>query len=147
MHLRKPFFSYNNDVDYYYPGVPAQDIVDTSGVDRLDHIAADGTKLSYYIGPRTFQDVVFRWISDGKKAEFQTFWGAIRGGSTFRFISDDTVRTLGTGTLGDGYKLGQDSDGATITSTYYTAENTELIFTEDEVYGYWTTNLRMREVV
>jgi len=147
MHLRKPFFSYNNDIDHFYPDVPAQDIVDTEGVDRFDHIAADGTKLSYLIGPRTFRDIGFRWISEAKKTQFQTFWAAVKGGSTFRYASDDTVRKLGTGTLGDGYKLGQDLEGATITSEYYTAENTELVFTEDEVYGYWTTNMRMREVV
>ena len=147
MHLRKPFFSYNQDISYFYPGVPGQDIVDTEGVDRFDHIAADGTKLSYLIGPRAFRDVAFRWISDAKKAEFLTFWDAIKGGATFRYATDATVRKLGTGTLGDGYILGQDADGVTISSTYYTAENTELVFTEDEVYGYWTTNMRMREVV
>ena len=147
MHLRKPFFVYNWDADYFYPDTPGENITDTEGVDRFDHIAADGTKLSYYVGPRTFRDVSFRWISDAKKTEFLTFWAAVKGGAKFRYASDDTVRKLGTGTLGDLYILGQDIDGVTISSTYYTAENTELVFTEDEVWGRWTTNLRMREVV
>ncbi len=147
MHLRKPYFVYNDDTSYFYPDVPAQNIADTEGVDRFDHIAADGTKLSYYVGPRTFREVTFRWISESKKTDFKGFWDGIKGGGTFRYATSSTVRKLGTGTLGDGYILGQDSDGVTITSTYYTAENTELVFSEDEVYGFWTTTIRMREVV
>jgi hypothetical protein len=147
MHLKKPYFVYNDDTSYFYPNVPAGNISDTEGVDRFDHISADGTKLSYYVGPRTFREVTFRWISEAKKIDFIAFWNAVRNGSTFRYASDATVRKLGTGTLGDGYILGQDTAGVTITSTYYTAENTELVFTEDEVYGFWTTTIRMREVV
>lgn len=147
MHLKKPYFVYSNDIVHFYPGTPAENVTDTDGAERHDHVATDGTKMSYYVGPRVFQEVTFRWLSDAKKVEFKTFWAGVRNGSTFRFVTDDTVRRLGTGVLGDGYILGDDSDGDAISSTEYTMDTTDMVFSQDEVYGRWTTTIRMQEVV
>jgi hypothetical protein len=134
VHLKKPFFRYN-----------------TVSAERHDHISASGKKASMYVGPREFRDFSFHWLTDANKTSMETFWQSVRDGSAFWIVFDDSVRKIdGTWTIdpsGDPYICGDDSDGNVITETEYTMESTELIFTPEEVYGYWSVTMRVREVV
>jgi len=147
MHLKQPFFRYGLS-SYFYPGVTMEDITETKSVERYDHISGSGKKASFLVGSRNFKDFAFHWLSDSDKTLMETFWDSIKDGSSFWIVFDDSVRLFGDGSLfGDGYLFGDDSDGDAITSTEYTTENMELTFTPEEVYGYWSVSMRVREVV
>lgn len=150
MHIRKPFFQYNGGGAAFIPDQTAEDEKEPHAVERIDQIAGSGKKASLYIGPRTFEEVTFRWLdelNDGKKTEALTFWDAVKDGSEFEYVFDDSTQFAGTGVAGDGSIAGIDSDGDAIICRAMTVENTEIMLTPESVEGYWMFTLRMREVV
>ncbi|MCP4898885.1 MAG: hypothetical protein GY906_18085 [bacterium] len=146
MHLKQPFFRY--DGTHLYPGVTAENIIETTGVERYDHTAADGTTGHCYIGDREFYEFTYRWLDSTAKADVVTWWEACKGGQAFELIFDDSVRKMdGTWDMDGTYTMGTDSDGDAITVTEYIVAQTELVFTPDEVDGYVQTTLRFRKTV
>jgi hypothetical protein len=151
-HLKQPYLV-TPDGTHYYPGCTAESVTDTESVERYDHIAASGNRGSVLVGSRDFKDVTFNWISDAVKATLITWWDAVKDGSEFDYVMDDSVRKFGTGPPASwkfdtaSYIFGDDIDGAAITSGTYTIENTELVFSPGQIDGYWTLSIRMREAV
>lgn len=147
MHLKKPFFNYNGGVSFFYPATTAEDTVDTYGSERHDSVAADGTRFSYYVGPRQFQGFMFRWLSGSDVTSLVSFWETVRDGRIVDIIDDDTIRKCGTGTCGDGYVCGTDEDGNATSRTQWRIESKELVVSAEQVYGYYQVPMQFRRVV
>ena len=146
-HVKQPFFVTAGG-GHYYPGCTAESVTDTESVERYDHIAGSGKRGSVLVGSRDFKDVTFQWISDAVKATLITWWDEVKDGSEFDYVMDDSIEKFdGTWDFDGTYTFSTDSDGNAITSTTYTIENTELVFSPGQLYGFWTTSMRLREAV
>ena len=147
-HVKQPYLM-TAAGNHYYPGCTAEAVTDTESVERYDHIAGSGKRGSVLVGARAFHDVTFQWISDAVKATLITWWDEVKDGSEFDYVMDDSVRTFdGTWNFDTGaYIFGDDSDGAAITTTTYTIENMELVFSPGQIDGYWNLSMRLREAV
>lgn len=146
-HLIKPFLMY--DTTAIYPGVDEDELGDIDAVERYDHIAASGKRQSYLVGSRGFRDVTFRWQDDTLKAEWESFWAAIKNGRTFQYYDDDSVPKLGDAglLLGSSFIIGGTTGDGTVVQTDMVIENTELSYDREDVGGYWSVSVQMREAV
>lgn len=136
MHLIQPYFTYDHNRSTWAPGVPFTDwYIETLQVERYDQTAADGTRHSYHVGNRDVFTFRLRWLDATDLESFRTFWAGVEDGSEFSIVLDDSVRKCGTGTCGDGYLCGDDSDGTGITTVTLVMDSTELTIQPEEVYG------------
>jgi hypothetical protein len=146
-HIVQPYFR-TAAGNHYYPGATAEGLSHAQTVERYDHIAASGARASTLVGPRAFMSVTFDWITDAVMANLITWWDEVKGGSEFDYVLDDSIVKFDGSWDFDGTEtFGTDIDGNPITTTTYTIENTELVFTAGRVHGYWTLTLRLREAV
>jgi hypothetical protein len=146
LHLKKPYFRYGTT--YVLPGVPVDDVSITHTAERYENVAADGTTVSYYVGPRDFVEKEWRWIDSTSKGYMETWWNAVRDGTHFWLVYDDSIRLMDNSwDFDNSYTIGTDSDGVAITETEYITDDTDLVFTPEAVDGFWRTVRRFREVV
>lgn len=144
----KPFFGYNNNEDYLYPGEGRENYREPKQVERFDHVSANGQKVSYYVGGRDFIEVTIPWQTDAQLVEWQTMWDTISQGDEFSYHTDDSIPICGDGTIsGDGTICGDPASGDTYTMTTVTLEDTEFNPEPEEIDGYWRMTIRMREAV
>jgi hypothetical protein len=147
IHLKKPFFGYDGPT-YVYPDITAENIIETDSVERFDHTAADGTTAHCYVGDRNFYEFTYRWVDSSTKSTLETLWDTIKNGEKFDLIWDDSVRKMdGTWDMDGTYTMGTDAAGDVIVTTEYVTAQTEMVWTPEEVYGYWQVTMRMRETV
>ncbi len=145
-HLVKPFF--NTMGGGILPDVAEENTVETKAVERHDQIAASGKRQSYLVGSRAFRDVTYRWQDSTQKALWETFWDAVKDGTIYQYYDDDTTPIAGTSTIASTTLIAGSTTGtAALTTTDMVIENTELIFDEEEIYGYWSVTIRQREAV
>jgi hypothetical protein len=147
MHLVQPYFVYNHNESTWAPGVPFTEwYTETLQAERYDQVAADGTRYSYFVGDRDIFDFRLQWLDDTDVDNFRPFWESVKDGSTFSIVLDDSVRKCGTGTCGDGYFCGDDSDGDAITTVSMVLDSTEMTIQPGEVHGTWSIEFVARKV-
>jgi hypothetical protein len=145
-HLIKPLINYAGGG--IQPGVAEENTVDRKAVERHDHVSANGKRQSYLVGSRTFRETTFRWQDSTQKTAWESFWTAVKGGQTFQYYDDDSIPIAGSSTIASTTLIaGSTSDSDAVVTTNMVLENTELTFDEEEVYGYWSVTLQMREAV
>ncbi len=146
INIIKPFFNITGGS--FLPEVSEENARQTEAVERYDHIAASGKRQSYLVGSRMFRDVTFRWQDSTQTALWETFWSVVKGGKTFLYMDDDTCPIAAT-TLncGTGIINGNTITGAALVTKNMVMEDTEMTFDEEEIYGYWSVTIRMREAV
>ena len=146
-HLVKPFFNYG--MVGLYPDVDEDELGDIDGVERHDHIAASGKRQSYLVGTRGFRDVTFRWQTDALKTKWETMWAVIRDGRRFEYYDDDSIPKYGGSglTYGSTLIVGSTSDSDAVVQTNMVIENTELSYEREDVDGFWSISVQMREAV
>jgi len=106
--------------------------------------------MTYYIGPRHFTEVTFRWQSETLRSEWIDFWDIIEDGTEFYYIEDSHMPLCGGGAkCGDGSKCGTHTsdDSTAITTTLMTVDQDEFSPDREDVEGYYSIRLRMREYV
>jgi len=146
-HLIKAFINYGG-LQGLYPNVPEEGPQDARIVERNDFISANGQRVSYTIGSRRIYSVTFPWQTDALKAEWLTFWDAVKGGAVFQYYDDDSIPIAGTGTIASTTLIaGSTSASDAVVMINMRIENTEFLIEQGEVSGYWTVSLQMREVV
>lgn len=147
--MKKPFLiAY--DGTHLYPGVAPETrgLMETKAVERYDHVAASGKTISYRVGGRDFIECEFPFQDSTLKAEWEAFWLLIDGGQAFYFCDDASIPICGDGTeSGDGSVCGQTGYAVAVVATYVKCDQMEISFEDEDAYGYWRVNLRMREVV
>ncbi len=130
------------------PGVAEADVVERKAVERHDQVSANGKRQSYLVGSRAFRDVTFRWQDSTQKTLWETFWTAVKDGTTFRYYDDDSQPLAATTTICATTLLaGSNTAADAVATTDMVLENTEMSFDEEEIYGYWSVTLQMREAV
>ena len=149
MGLMQPFFSYNNDFDYFYPSIGLEQPSRREwGGERYDHIAGGGARCSYFVGDRDFIRVEFAWQTDSQKTEWLTFWDAVKDGAAFVYHDDDSYYKSGTGTCGDGKTSGDlETIGASDNALTVKIENQTFEMQPMEVSGQWRTPVIEMRVV
>lgn len=151
-HLKQPYFV-DASLTHYYPGCTAENDTEIKAVERFDQITASGKRGSVLVGSRAIKEITLQWIDSTAKTVLEAFWDAVKDGSEFDYVVDDSVRRFGTGPPASwkfdtgGYIFGDDSDGNAITTTRYTLDNTELVFAPGQVDGFYETTLTMRKAV
>jgi len=147
MHLIQPYFTYDHNRSTWAPGVPFADwYMETVQVERYDQVAADGTRHSYRVGDRNIFTFRLTMLNDTAIDGFRTFWAGVEDGSEFSIVFDDSVRKCGTGTCGDGYICGTDSDGDAITIVALKLDSTEVLIQPEEIHGYYSVEFTARKV-
>lgn len=145
-YLIKPFFSYG--ATGLKPGVDEEDPRTPRGVERFKHVAANGRVITYKVGRRKFIEVTFRWQDQTLKTEWETFFDAVDSGQRFVYYDDDTVKfAAASGVDASAFPpgAGQPTDGTAVAQTWVTMESEDLDFIQEEIDGYWSVTIRMRE--
>lgn len=117
--------------------------MDSEEVERYDHIASDGGKVSYYVGERRMIDRTFRWQDDTLEESWRTFFRNSGGrGEPFWYYDDSPPICGSAGNAGGGAVCGGISTGVLVT-----LEPTQFRPGREDVDGYWAVQLTMRRVV
>ena len=148
--VARPFFSYNNNFDHFYPDSPfesAGDYRESHIADRRDTITGTGQQFSYYRGQGTLIEVRFSWLNETARDGFWTMWDAVKDGSAFVYHDDDSYYLSGTPTCGDGAICGElQTTSASDRQTPVKMDVLEMPAEELNIYGYWSIAFRMRKV-
>jgi len=115
-------------------------------VDRVDHVAADGQKVSYFIGERRFIIRSFRYQSDSALASFLSFFRT-HGGQGKEFVYHEDAPPL-CGLSYAGYASTSLICGGSVSAGIpVTLEDLEFRPTREEIDGYWQWVVTMRRKV
>ncbi len=145
-HLIKAFINFSGGG--ILPGVAEENVIESKAVERNDQISSSGKRQSYLVGSRAFREVTFRWQDATKKALWETFWDAVKDGSVYRYYDDDSTPIAGTSTIAATTLIAGSTAGtAALVTTNMVLENIEMVFDEEEIYGYWSVTIRQREAV
>lgn len=145
IYYKKACIMYGNPGTWIYGDVGYEQAdTDHEQVERYDHVASGGARVSYYVGERRFIERTFRWQSDALIEQWRTFFRAHGGQGREFWYYDDAPPVYGTGSLfgAAGLKYGGTSVGVLVV-----LENTDFRPEREDVDGYWSHHLTMRRVV
>jgi len=143
-YLNKACIMYGNPGTWIFGGVGyEQGDSEYEQVERYDHVAADGTRASYYVGERRFITRTFRWQTDANMENWRTFFRTWGGKGKSFYYYDDQPPIYGDGSIfgASGLYYGGGSTGVVVV-----LEDTEFRPEREEVDGYWSVVLTMRRV-